>query len=105
MSQHPILKVPSAQPAAVNSPLPNMVEAGEPWNVLREKAGLAAGMNTYVETKTEFDGNFPQAAPKQDTPPQPKIAPISAGARITPDETNYVIDRSAAVNTERRRRY
>lgn len=76
--------------------MPLIGQTGEPWNVLREKAGLAAGLNTYVETKTGFDQNFPPPPlPREPQPePEPDINRISAGRRIVPDLAKYIIDHS-----------
>jgi hypothetical protein len=103
VSQHPILQVPSAEPTATSSPLPTISATGEPWNVMREKAGIAAGINAYVEIKTEFDQNIatPPPPPPQDAP---TIVRISAGRRIVPDPAKYIVDRTVGDRESRLRR-
>ena len=100
-------KTNSEHVAAVNSPMPTINDTGEPWNVLREKAGLAAGLNTYVETKTAYDQNFPPPPPAGTrTGPDPATAPIgepiSAGHPIVPDPAKYIVDRTVADRIKRR---
>ena len=95
---------PAVKPAAVNSPLPNMTETDEPWNVINARASHAEAMNKYTEVKAEFDANFNAEPEPEPMGPEVRLAPIPVGRRLIPDPAKYVIDRGGHARTELRRR-
>lgn len=94
--------LPSPPPPA---PVPEIVEPGEPWNVINMRAAHAAAVNNYVKVEEEFDANFVEI---EDVPtpleaaPEPVITKISAGWQLYPDPDKYVIDHKVAARAEHR---